>query len=58
MIIPKSHAESPFELSEEEIAATFTLLKEAKIILDEKYGRRKPRFDPVFHYANLDRLIY
>ena len=38
MIIPKSHAESPFELSEEEIAATFTLLKEAKIILDEKYN--------------------
>ena len=35
MIIPKAHSETPFELTTEEITATFNLLKEVKEILDE-----------------------
>lgn len=37
VIIPKSQVETPFDLTEEEWADTFLLLKEVKLYLDKKY---------------------
>jgi diadenosine tetraphosphate (Ap4A) HIT family hydrolase len=37
MIVPKEHRETVFDLTEEEIADTFDLLKRVKEHLDEKY---------------------
>lgn len=37
VIIPRKHRETVFDLTEEEWAATHTLLQEVKKILDEKY---------------------
>lgn len=37
LIVPKTHRETVFDLTEEEWAATFSLLKEAKRRLDAKY---------------------
>ena len=37
IIIPKAHRETVFDLTEEEWAATFSLLKRAKTMLDAKY---------------------
>ena len=36
--MPFAHKETPFDLSEEEWADTFSLLKEVKKYLDEKYN--------------------
>ncbi len=38
VIVPKSHRETVFDLTEEEWAATYSLLKEAKNRLDREYG--------------------
>lgn len=38
VIVPKSHRETVFDLTTEEWAATFSLLKEAKYRLDAKCG--------------------
>lgn len=38
MIIPKSHKETPFDLSDEELKDTFSLLKEVKKYLDKKHS--------------------
>jgi len=37
IIVPKAHRETVFDLSEEEWNATFGLLQEVKIFLDNKY---------------------
>jgi len=37
MIIPREHRETVFDLTEEEWAATFSLLKEAKELLDAEH---------------------
>ena len=37
IIVPKAHRESAFDLTEEEIASTFSLLTEAKALLDVEY---------------------
>lgn len=37
VIVPKVHRETLFDLSENEWTATFELLKEAKVYLDNKY---------------------
>ena len=38
IIIPRAHQESVFDLTEEEIAATFSLLTEVKALLDAQYN--------------------
>jgi len=38
IIIPREHRETVFDLTEEEWASTFSLLKEAKELLDAEYG--------------------
>lgn len=37
VIIPKQHRETVFDLTAEEIASTFTLLAEARQVLDDRY---------------------
>jgi diadenosine tetraphosphate (Ap4A) HIT family hydrolase len=37
IIIPRAHRETAFDLTEEEWAATFSLLKEARALLDAQY---------------------
>ena len=38
VIVPRSHRESAFDLTEEEIASTFSLLTEVKALLDAQYN--------------------
>jgi diadenosine tetraphosphate (Ap4A) HIT family hydrolase len=38
LIVPIEHRETVFDLTEEEWSATFSLLKEVKTILDEKFS--------------------
>jgi diadenosine tetraphosphate (Ap4A) HIT family hydrolase len=38
LIIPKAHRETVFDLTEEEWAATFSLLKQAKALLDAQHS--------------------
>lgn len=38
LIIPKEHKETVFDLTQEELAETFSLLKKVKLFLDEKYN--------------------
>lgn len=38
LILPRAHRETVFDLTEEEWAATFSLLKEAKALLDAGYA--------------------
>jgi diadenosine tetraphosphate (Ap4A) HIT family hydrolase len=38
IIVPKAHRESPFELSESEVSATFQLLRAAKQRLDSEFA--------------------
>ncbi|MDP5272871.1 HIT family protein [Chengkuizengella axinellae] len=37
LVIPKKHKETVFDLSEEEVAETFSLLKKVKLYLDKMY---------------------
>jgi histidine triad (HIT) family protein len=37
-IFPKAHKKTPFELSDQELADTFDLLRKAKTIIDERYN--------------------
>ena len=37
IIVPRAHRESVFDLTEDEIASTFSLLTEAKALLDVEY---------------------
>jgi diadenosine tetraphosphate (Ap4A) HIT family hydrolase len=38
IIVPKAHRRTVFDLTPEEVSATFALLKEAKVQLDERYA--------------------
>ncbi len=38
IIVPRAHRESVFDLTEEEIASTFSLLTEIKALLDAQYN--------------------
>ena len=38
LILPRAHRETVFDLTEEEWAATFSLLEEAKALLDAEYA--------------------
>ena len=38
IIVPRAHRESVFDLTEEEIASTFSLLAEVKALLDAEYN--------------------